>query len=476
VWIADLPLQLLCVNHPEWSGKPVAVITRDAPQAEILYLNLPAQKAGVRIGMRYAAALGIIPHLHAGTISTDDICRCIVALSQRLRDFTPEVEPDAEESGVFYLDAAGMSGLFGTDLEWADDACKAISKEGFVCSIAVGFTRFGTYAAAKTCKRRSIFPSQEIERKTALSVPISAFALPPGDVQELNLLGIDTISDLLELPVQGLRLRYSEPVFRLYKNACGDLWQPLQPDKEKPLQARRMILDTPERDTHRLCRFIERMLIALVIGVEKNGELVRSLRWVCALDTGAQYSSEVTPSNPTNNISRLMELVCLRIESEPPPAAVDEIVLSIQSSPAYTAKAGLFDVPEPRNRVAGERALARIRAAFGDSSVAIARLADDHLPERAAHWVIARTIPMPAPPQFTEELPYVRRVYSVPRRLPDEYRSALDRVVGEYRLSGNWWTEKTVREYRFILTNTGRLLWVYYDYARTDWFIQGEVE
>ncbi|OQB36107.1 MAG: DNA polymerase IV [Candidatus Latescibacteria bacterium ADurb.Bin168] len=476
VWIADLPLQILCVRCPEWSGKPVAVIARDAPQAEILYLNPAARRAGVRPGMRYAAALGLAPQLHAGTVSPEDIAGCIALLSRRMRAFTPDVEPDAGEPGVFYLNAGGLTGLFGAETAWSKEVWKATRSEGFTSSIAVGFTRFGTYAAAKTRKGESVFASPEHERKAALAVSLNAFGLLPDTAQELSLLGINTVEDLLRLPVYGLRLRYGEQVFRLYKSACGDLWQPLQADAEKPLHERRMIFDTPERDTQRLCRFLEKMLTALAGEVEKKGELIRSIHWTCTLDTGLPYSSEVTPSNPTGNIQRLMELVHLRIEAEPPPSAVEEIVLSAQSSPAYTVKRDLFDMPEPRNRAAGERALARIRAAFGDDAVVTAHLADEYLPERSFHWNIARSVPVPNPCDVSEEFPYMRRIYAVPQRLPDEYRQSGNRVVGEYRISGDWWSKKTVREYRFILTNEGRLLWVYYDYARADWFIQGEVE
>jgi protein ImuB len=50
------------------------------------------------------------------------------------------------------------------------------------------------------------------------------------------------------------------------------------------------------------------------------------------------------------------------------------------------------------------------------------------------------------------------------------------RVSGPYIVSGGWWARPVHREYHFAETETGRILWIYFDKTRRSWFLHGEVE
>jgi hypothetical protein len=44
-------------------------------------------------------------------------------------------------------------------------------------------------------------------------------------------------------------------------------------------------------------------------------------------------------------------------------------------------------------------------------------------------------------------------------------------------IEGGWWTGRPIhREYPFIETARGELLWIYHDRPRRRWFLQGQVE
>ena len=53
---------------------------------------------------------------------------------------------------------------------------------------------------------------------------------------------------------------------------------------------------------------------------------------------------------------------------------------------------------------------------------------------------------------------------------------AVVRLHGPYVVSGGWWATPVHREYHFIETARGDLLWAYYDRRRRRWFLQGTVE
>ena len=47
---------------------------------------------------------------------------------------------------------------------------------------------------------------------------------------------------------------------------------------------------------------------------------------------------------------------------------------------------------------------------------------------------------------------------------------------GPFRVSGGWWVREVMRDYYFVETSRGTILWVYRDGARKRWFSHGEVD
>jgi protein ImuB len=148
----DLPafaLQLLLKRHPEWRAYPAAVVAEDKPQGLILQINERARRCGVLPGLRYAAAFSLARGLRAGEVRPDEIHKAIVALTQRLIRFTPEVEPSKPEPGVFWLNGQGLQHLYASPREWGDAIYQDIKAQGLQANLVVGFSRFGTYEVAK---------------------------------------------------------------------------------------------------------------------------------------------------------------------------------------------------------------------------------------------------------------------------------------------------------------------------------------
>ncbi|MCY3845341.1 MAG: hypothetical protein OXH69_17600, partial [Acidobacteria bacterium] len=181
---------------------------------------------------------------------------------------------------------------------------------------------------------------------------------------------------------------------------------------------------------------------------------------------------------------------------------------------------------------AANRALARIRAEFGDGAVVRARLVEAHLPEARFAWEpfesarttsasrsavrrpaksprsgrsprsvpsprsgrfprsvsSPRSVPAPAPAD-TACRPLVRRIHARPVPLPPRPRHEPDGwllrggvaghvedLAGPYLVSGGWWRAAVHREYYFARMRDGDVLWIYYDRLRRRWCWQGRVE
>src|SRR5258706_9598315 len=223
------PLQLLLRRHPDWLGHPAAVVAEDKPQGLILWVNEAARQQGVLPGLRYAAGFSRASSLRAGEGSPAENSQAISDLTQRLICFTPEVEPAAEEPGVFWLNGSGLQHLYASPRQWASAIQQDLRAQGFSVNFAVGFTRFGSYAVTKAKAGITIFRDPDEEREAARAVPLSRLNLEPKFRDALFQLGIKTVGDLLTLPPGGLRERFGKAAHRLYRMAAGDLWTPLQP-------------------------------------------------------------------------------------------------------------------------------------------------------------------------------------------------------------------------------------------------------
>ena len=132
--IPAFPLQLLLKENPDWRALPAVVVAEEKPQAFILWVNEKARHFGIRPGHRYAAALALTRELRAGVISEAYVHQEITDITERLRRFTPNVEPAGEKwhaPGLFWLDATGLSHLFPSLKTWGHEIRSALDAMDF---------------------------------------------------------------------------------------------------------------------------------------------------------------------------------------------------------------------------------------------------------------------------------------------------------------------------------------------------------
>ncbi|MXZ70174.1 MAG: DNA polymerase Y family protein [Acidobacteria bacterium] len=430
------------------------------------------------------------------------------AVAGRLSQFSPDVEPSRDAPGVFWVNASGLSHLYRSPRHWAERIAAALRADGHrETTVAVGFTRFGTYAVARrlasTERRIAVIRDRAGERALAGKAPLDRLGLDRALIDSLEKLGVRTVSAFLELPAEGVRRRFGPDAHLLHRRASGDLNPPLQPIRSpEPLLARHDF-DQPESDVTRLLfaakRLVDRLLAAAVERREMLVELTLHLRLDGSftgteLLAGGVRTEVVRPAAPTLDIAQLMTLVRLRFESIALERGVVDLRVAGRSVRTAAVQEGLFVERPPRDLSAANRALARVRARFGDAAVARARLAEGHLPEARFAWEPVHTIPLPAsvmvrrgsagarddtaPPVSAavavgRDVPMVRRVYANPHPLPAGH---VAERAGPYRIAGGWWRMPVSRDYYFARMRNDDLLWIYYDRARRRWCCQGRVE
>ena len=488
------PLQLLLRRHPDWAGYPAAVVAEDKPQGLVLWVNEAARELGVLPGLRYAAAFSLASTLRAGEVSLDESQKALGDLTQRLLRFTPEVEPSAQEAGVFWLNGSGLQHLYTSPRQWAGAIQKDLRAQGFVLNLAVGFTRFGSYAVAKAKKGITIFRDPVEEENAARAVPLNRLNIEPKFRDALFKLGVKTVGGLLALPPGGLRERFGKEAHRLYRMAAGDLWTPLEPSMPDEPARQTYLLDEPDDDTTRLLFLIKQLLHPLLTTLARRHQALTALGLSLLIDHGGCFKDSLRPAVPTLDAAQILDLVRLRLESLQLAAGVSEIELRADACAATREQLRLFAEKPTRDLDAANRALARLRAEFGDDAVVCAKLTDGHLPEARFKWEPLTRVKLPQNSLNDLNNPapkvLVRRVAAKPERLAGgPYHSHedgwlilgpkhgnIDKLNGPYVFAGGWWNREIQREYYFAETRRGDLLWLYYDRVRRRWFLQGAVE
>ncbi len=520
--VPAVPLQLLLRAHPQWVGHPVAVVDEDVPQGMVLWHDETARQAGIRRGLRYAAALGLCSELRAGVVDAKTIAVCVAGWLERLRRFTPGVESCSDEPGVFWLDGRGLRGHYRTPRAWVDALGQESLAAGWTASIVCGFDKFATYAVAKSLASREgagrksasgesasrggarvVFATPQDETVALQRVPLDRVGLDPRARDTLGKLGVRTVGEFVRLPAAGLLRRFDGATYRLHRMATGQFALPPQAEQEVEPVCAEADLDPPELDVERLTFRIKQMLDPLLDRLEREGRALATLELQIGFDGVGPVRGRpavahvIRPAAPTLDAVQLLGLVRLWLDATLLPSGVVALVLAVEPTVARHEQLSLFVAKPKRDRLAAARAFARLRAALGDDAVGRVRLTDGHLPEARFTWEridrLAEAALQPRDDLVRERgvdtTVLVRRLYTRPLPLPSRPPQEPDgwllcgldhgpvaRFVGPYVVSGAWWRSEIHREYYVAEMRQGDLLWVYYDRRRRQWFLQGIVE
>ena len=519
--VGALPLQLLLRRQPGWKRQPVAVVSEDKPLGTIVAVNRRARDAGVRVGMRYAAALTLVSHLHAGTVSPDELAVGVRLIRERLLTISPRVEWGGSgwaDPGVFWLEAAGLRRHYPSAIALADTIGRLLRAAGLVAAVVLGHTRLGTCLLARESIARGgcrplVVADEAGEHAAIAALPLDRLPLEPAPRDLLEKLGVVTVEHFLRLPYAELLRRFGAPVAELRRTACTSQELPLQGRAAAPPLLQRRRLTYRASDAERLLRHCRVLLDRLLDRLQQGGHAVAELQLQLLLEDGSRRHELIRPASPTRRRRLLLDLLALRLRALDLTAGVEELALDAHLTPLPAGQGELFRTSQRRDPAAGAAALASIRAEFGNAAVACAVLEEAHLPEAQYRWQPVGAPAAPCPPAVTAPgVPLVRRVLAEPREIPvtgAPQARRRPRHRGPFLISSGWWWANAGRPaahvrdnhvpydsgaaggaatgsrlartpadraYYFISAAGGALQWVYYDRLVHRWYRHGWVE
>lgn len=320
-----LPLQLLQRARPEWRGAPLAVVEEDHPQALILWIDAMAAKKGVRVGMRYAAALELCRELRASPVPSAMIDRAKRELIEALTRFTPKVEPDGEREGVLWLDPSGLGSLFGPIERWASGVHAALRQLALRGAVVVGFARLPTWAVARMRAGPFVIESPAEEADLASRAPLAHLEIPPELRDALVALGITTLGGFLALPRGDIGQRFGPHARELHALFADALRPPMQAAQaEEPIFVEAE-LETPDDNLMRILFCIKGGLHALMADLARRSLALRALE--------VRLELEAAPRPIAASDARAIDFALERGRPGVPSGAREELRLNAHPSP-----------------------------------------------------------------------------------------------------------------------------------------------
>jgi len=486
VVVPSLALQRLLLREPSWAGAPVAVVEADRPSARLLEVNGVAWRQRIRPGMRYAAGLSLVGNLRAATVESSELREAAELLAARLALLSPRVEPRAGEPGVFWLDLTGMQRLLPSLEGWCESVVGALKEAGYRATLAVGFSRFGTYATARTVRGVRRYGSEREEQQVVAGLALERLPLEPAVREAMERLGVVTMGQFAALPAAGLRQRLGEGAESLHRwmQEGGD---PARAWSEARSWVAEEELECAESRSEALVFWMKRTLEGLLGGLRAGQEVVSEVSVELRLDDGLRCPLVVRPAEPTDAAGLLLDLLRLRLEGYPLTSGVVRYRMQLQVVGSGRQTQTLWSAASRRDPAAGARALARLRADLGEGAVGRLEQRPGHLPEAQSLFVPCSGFRAAQPCSKAVRL-LVRHLQDRPIPLESRQRSEpdgwlvaglaagpVDERSGPFVISGGWWAREVRRDYYFVKTRRGDLLWIYHDRVRRKWFLQGGV-
>jgi protein ImuB len=403
----ELPLQVALLRRQD-REVPFAVVRDEKPSSPLLFVNEAAAGQGLRPGMRYTAALSVVPKLQVDTVTEPALAEVRRGIVELLAGWSPQIEPCSFDAEVFWINASGLSALHGAPEQWGAALRDHLAGLGYRVDLVIGWSRRGSYVLARSWRRSAVVASAASEGRAVAASPVAALPLlwPVRDL--LEKIRVRTVAELDGIP-------RGELTRRLGRDALADLEalndvRPLQPVPLAATTVQERHWDDGVSDLAGLEEVLWELLRNVLDRLRPRAHLVEELTFMLQGEDG-ERAEVLKPAQATSNPRVWRRLLELRLASVALTSPVTGVTLDTVSVPPPPPAADLFDRP-PRDLKRGAKALALIRARWGNDSVVRAALADSHVPEQSFVWQPAGTLETPKPGPTREGT--VRRIFDQP--------------------------------------------------------------
>jgi len=394
IYVPDFLVQSVVRAEPDLRDCAIALISGNPPLWNVVAANPAAFQAGIQLGMTKSqaeefCAVQIRHRSESQEKSTH------AALLDAAWSVSPRVEDTAPDTIVLDLD--GLDSLFGSFENIAHELAQRVSKVGVVPRVAVSSNIEVVIHAARGFPGITIIPAgQECEHLSSL--PVRVLTTPPDIIEILERWGVNTLQALASLPELQLSERLGQEGVRLRKLAQGTFTRSLILALPKLHFEEELELEDSVEELEPLSFLLSRLLAQLCARLETRALAVRTVRIRFDLETSfekdfqtlkgdsrkhavvKQYTKVLNLPVPMRDPKTLLKLLRLQLQSDPPRAPIQKIIMAVDSTSPRVVQGGMF-VPCALDPEKLELTIARLAKLVGASNVGSPELLDTHRPD-----------------------------------------------------------------------------------------------
>ena len=442
------------------------------------------------------------------------------------RDFSPRIETYGSREVI--LDLSGLTRLFGDAKTIAAELRRTAADRGLRVRIAIAGTRTAARLLAHGRAGITIVePGDEAAALADLPIALLAIFRPPEPIEPhpiepiepiapiepiptLRRWGLRSLGDLAALPPNDVAARLGENGVDWQRLARGEDPAPLVPSLPEERFEQALDLEWPIEGLEPLSFVLARLMEPLSAHLERcdRGAAVLHVRLHLVKRDGATrevHERSLQLPAPMRDARTLRTLALLDLESHPPSAAIDRVVVAVDPTPGRVIQFSLLTRPLPSPEQLSTL-MARLTALMGEDRCGSAVTVDSWQPgafemKEFSPGLGADRIPNPesriprvAIRRFRFPVPARVRVdHGIPVRVIVDRRGLgggnVEAYAGPWRSSGGWWVEPSAALARRSLGRSGweRDEWdvtlsdgatyrVFRERDTDAWFIEGVVD
>ena len=442
------------------------------------------------------------------------------------RDFSPRIETYGSREVI--LDLSGLTRLFGDAKTIAAELRRTAADRGLRVRIAIAGTRTAARLLAHHRAGITIVkPGDEAAALADLPIALLAIFRPPEPIEPhpiepiepiapiepiptLRRWGLRSLGDLAALPPNDVAARLGENGVDWQRLARGEDPAPLVPSLPEERFEQALDLEWPIEGLEPLSFVLARLMEPLSAHLERcdRGAAVLHVRLHLVKRDGATrevHERSLQLPAPMRDARTLRTLALLDLESHPPSAAIDRVVVAVDPTPGRVIQFSLLTRPLPSPEQLSTL-MARLTALMGEDRCGSAVTVDSWQPgafemKEFSPGLGADRIPNPesriprvAIRRFRFPVPARVRVdHGIPVRVIVDRRGLgggnVEAYAGPWRSSGGWWVEPSAALARRSLGRSGweRDEWdvtlsdgatyrVFRERDTDAWFIEGVVD
>ena len=287
--------------------------------------------------------------------AADDIP--IDALIGVAAEFSPRYEINGPRDVT--LDLSGLARLFGSAHAIATELQRTAAERGLHIAVAIA----GTQTAARLLAVRAFTargmadregPPRNVivvdpggEADALAPLPIALLSEDSEELLTFRKWGLKTLGDIARLPADAVAARLGQAGVRWQRLARGEDPRPLLPVVPEERFEQALDLEWPIDGLEPLSFVLGRLIEPLTAHLDRRGRGAAVLYVRLHLVTRAVHERALQLPAPMKDARTLRTLALLDLESHPPAAAIDRVVVAVDPTPARVLQFSLLTRPLP---------------------------------------------------------------------------------------------------------------------------------